>query len=247
MMTVARRSWFRRAASFATAAGSMTGRRRRSRTSTRSRCAGRPTTCWSFACRRTACRGSRQQVGTIPDHRPGLQEEPHRHLVGHLTCPRVVVDENGLEVSRSTGELEDVLTDADIVLTVTGRDAAIRKQHFALMKDGVVLCNAGQNSSEIEIDSLRELAATENTLRPNVEELTLGSGKKIFLLAKGNLINLAGGDGNPIEVMDLGLALQTLSLECIALGTKTLRNEPQTVPYEIEQATVKATLKEWVK
>jgi adenosylhomocysteinase len=147
----------------------------------------------------------------------------------------------------NTGELEDVLTDADIVLTVTGRDAAIRKQHFALMKDGVVLCNAGQNSSEIEIDSLRELAATENTLRPNVEELTLGSGKKIFLLAKGNLINLAGGDGNPIEVMDLGLALQTLSLECIALGTKTLRNEPQTVPYEIEQATVKATLKEWVK
>ncbi len=147
----------------------------------------------------------------------------------------------------NTGELEDVLASADIVLTVTGRDAAIRKQHFALMKDGAVLCNAGQNSSEIEIDSLREMAVTEHTLRPNVEQLTLGSGKKVFLLAKGNLINLAGGDGNPIEVMDLGLALQTLSLECIALGIKTLRNEPQTVPHEIEQATVRAALKEWVK
>jgi adenosylhomocysteinase len=146
-----------------------------------------------------------------------------------------------------TGVLEDVLGSADIVLTVTGRDAAIRTKHFELMKDGVVICNAGQNSSEMDIDSLREMAVKERTLRPNVEQLTLDSGKRVFLLAQGNLINLAGGDGNPIEVMDLGLAMQALSLECIALRAGTLRNEPQTVPYEIEQATVKAALKEWVK
>ena len=146
-----------------------------------------------------------------------------------------------------TGALEDVLADADIVLTVTGRDAALRKEHFELMKDGVVLCNAGQNSSEIEIDSLRAMAVNEAALRPNIEQFLLDSGKQVFLLAKGNLINLAGGDGNPIEAMDLGLALQTLSLECIALHAETLRNEPQTVPHEIEQATVKAALQEWVK
>jgi adenosylhomocysteinase len=146
-----------------------------------------------------------------------------------------------------TGVLEDVLSDADIVISVTGRNAAIQKEHFELMKDGVVLCNAGQNSSEIDIESLREMAITEHTLRPDIEQLTLDSGKKFFLLAKGNLINLAGGDGNPIEVMDLGLALQTLSLECIALRAKTLRNEPQTVPHEIEQATLKAALQEWIK
>ena len=120
----------------------------------------------------------------------------------------------------NTGVLEEVLAGADIVITVTGRDFAIQKEHFELMKDGVVLCNAGQNSSELDIESLREMAATEHTLRPNIEQLTLDSGKKFFLLAQGNLINLAGGDGNPIEVMDLGLALQTLSLECIALLPK---------------------------
>jgi adenosylhomocysteinase len=147
----------------------------------------------------------------------------------------------------NTGELEDVLPGADIVITVTGRDAAIQKEHFELMKDGVVLCNAGQNSSEIDIESLREMAVTEHTLRPDIEQLTLDSGKKFFLLAQGNLINLAGGDGNPIEVMDLGLALQTLSLECIALSAETLSNKPQTVPHEIEQATLRAALKEWVK
>lgn len=146
-----------------------------------------------------------------------------------------------------TGALEEVLSGADIVITVTGREAAIRKEHFELMKDGVVLCNAGQNSTEMEIDSLREMAATEHTLRPNIEQLTLDSGKKLFLLAQGNLINLAGGDGNPIEVMDLGLALQALSLECIALRAETLSNGPQTVPQDIEQATLRAALKEWVR
>ena len=146
-----------------------------------------------------------------------------------------------------TGVLEDVLAGADIVITVTGRDSAIQKEHFELMKDGVVLCNAGQNSSEMDLESLREAAATEHTLRPNIEQLTLDSGKKFFLLAQGNLINLAGGDGNPIEVMDLGLALQTLSLECIALRAETISNGPQTVPHAIEQATLRAALKEWVK
>lgn len=145
-----------------------------------------------------------------------------------------------------TGVLEDVLSDADIVITVTGRDAAIQKQHFELMKDGVVICNAGQNSSEIDIGALREMAVQEHTLRPNIEQLTLDSGKKYFLLAQGNLINLAGGDGNPIEVMDLGLALQTLSLKCIALSAETLKNEPQCVPHDIEEATLNAALQEWV-
>ena len=146
-----------------------------------------------------------------------------------------------------TGELEDLLGEADMVVTVTGRAEAIQAQHFDLMKDGVVLCNAGQNQTEIDLDFLREQAEQEHTIRPNVEELRMADGKKFFLLARGNLINLAGGDGNPIEVMDLGLALQTLSLECIALGKEKLPDGPQSVPYEIEQATLRAALQAWVK
>jgi adenosylhomocysteinase len=177
--------------------------------------------------------GVAQRLRGLGAHVTVVDTEPLTQLEAHLE-------------GFKTGVLEDVLGEADIVITVTGRDAAIQEQHFELMKDGVVLCNAGQNSSEIDIESLREMAAQEHTLRPNIEQLTLNSGKKYFLLAQGNLINLAGGDGNPIEVMDLGLALQTLSLECIALNAKTLRNEPQSVPYDIEQATLNAALQEWV-
>jgi adenosylhomocysteinase len=146
----------------------------------------------------------------------------------------------------NTGDLDDVLPGADIVLTVTGRDGVLAKAHFERMKDGVVLCNAGQNSSEIDVAGLTAMSATVRPLRPDIEEFVLDSGKTFFLLAKGNLINLAGGDGNPIEVMDLGLALQALSLERLARRDRSLVNGPQTVPADIEQAVVKAALKQWV-
>ncbi len=146
----------------------------------------------------------------------------------------------------NTGDLDDVLPGADIVLTVTGRDGVLAKAHFERMKDGVVLCNAGQNSTEIDVAALTDMSATVRPLRPDIEEFVLESGKTFFLLAKGNLINLAGGDGNPIEVMDLGLALQSLSLERLARRDRSLVNGPQTVPADIEQAVVKAALKQWV-
>ncbi len=178
-------------------------------------------------------RGVAQRLRGLGAHVTVVDTAPLAQLEAHL---------EGFQ----TGVLEDVLPGAGIVITVTGRDAVIRREHFEIMRDGVVLCNAGQNSTEMDIAALREMAATEQTLRPDVEQLTLESGKKLFLLARGNLINLAGGDGNPIEVMDLGLALQALSLECLALRAGTLDNGPQTVPHDIEQATLRAALNEWV-
>ena len=137
-----------------------------------------------------------------------------RGLGAHVT----VVDSSPLAQLEAhlegfrTADLENALPDADIVLTVTGRNHAVQEHHFELMKDGVVLCNAGQNEFEMELSALRNMSKAVRILRPNIEELTLPSGKKYFLLARGNLINLAGGDGNPIEVMDLGLALLILLL-----------------------------------
>ena len=123
-----------------------------------------------------------------------------------------------------TAKLEDALPGADIIVTVTGIHHAITSEHFDLMKDGVMLCNAGANEFEMDLEFLYEAAETTLAIRPDIEQLNLPSGKKYFLLARGNSINLAGGDGNPIEVMDLGLALQTLSLEHIALHADKLEN-----------------------
>lgn len=61
-------------------------------------------------------------------------------------------------------------------------------------------------------------------IRPHVITYKIGGvDKELFLLSDVNLANLSAGDGNPIEIMDLGLVLQTLSLEQIALDVKSLK------------------------
>ncbi|EPG2643717.1 adenosylhomocysteinase, partial [Providencia stuartii] len=65
-------------------------------------------------------------------------------------------------------------------------------------------------------------------------------------MSDANLVNLSAGNGNPIEVMDLGLALQTLSLEKIALSSKTLKNIPQPVPFDIEMKVAQLACDNWI-
>ena len=109
----------------------------------------------------------------------------------------------------------------------------------------MILCNAGQNQFEMDIDAIYNTAERAREIRPNVEELILPSGK-ILSFSKRNSVNLAAGDGNPIEIMDLGLSLQSLSLEFLATRADELVPGPQTVPWEIENSTVKAAISEWV-
>ena len=142
--------------------------------------------------------------------------------------------------------LEKALPNANALVTATGRHHAIQAHHFDMMRDSVILCNAGQNQFEMDIDAIYNTAERAREIRPNVEELILPSGKKFFLLARGNSVNLAAGDGNPIEIMDLGLSLQSLSLEFLATRADELVPGPQTVPWEIENSTVKAAISEWV-
>lgn len=145
----------------------------------------------------------------------------------------------------NTATLECAIPEADLVVTVTGRQGVLSSEHFEMMKEGVILCNAGHFEFEMDIASLKSLAKHAHAIRPNIDQYTLASGRKIFLLAKGNPVNLAAGDGNPIEVMDLGLALQSLSLEYIVKHADELNKVPQTVPYEVETAVAKAALAAW--
>ena len=69
---------------------------------------------------------------------------------------------------------------------------------------------------------------------PDIQKFKLSDGKLIYLFGKGNSINLTAADGNPIEVMDLGLALQSLSLAYLAGNGQSLPIGPQTVPGKLK-------------
>ncbi len=102
----------------------------------------------------------------------------------------------------------------DFFVTVTGNRDVIKPEHFTKMKDGAVLANAGHFDVEIDVRGLRAMA-TELVPGRNedVQGFVLPTGQTLWLLAEGRLVNLAAGDGHPVEIMDLTFGLQALSLE----------------------------------
>ena len=100
----------------------------------------------------------------------------------------------------------------DIFITATGMKDVIVKRHFESMKDGAVVCNTGHYDVEINIPELEQVATSHREIRLNNDEYTKADGKKIYLLCRGRLVNLAGAEGHPSEVMDMSFANQFMSM-----------------------------------
>ena len=102
----------------------------------------------------------------------------------------------------------------DIFVTVTGSRRVLRREHFERMKDGALLANAGHFDVELDLDELRELAAGGvREVRPLVEQYELADGRRLNLIARGRVVNLAAAEGHPAAVMDVSFALQALCVE----------------------------------
>ena len=130
----------------------------------------------------------------------------------------------------------------DLFITTTGNKDVITKKHFRSMRDGAILANSGHFNLEINIDQLNDIAKSIREVRANIDEYDLGD-KKIYLLSKGRLVNLAGGDGHPIEVMDMSFSLQALCVRYIVEHARGLKNQVYDVPKEIDELVAKLKLK----
>ncbi|MDI6784932.1 MAG: adenosylhomocysteinase [bacterium] len=123
----------------------------------------------------------------------------------------------------------------DVFVTVTGDVSVIRKEHFAVMKDGAIVCNSGHFNVEIDIPALAKMSKKKRQVRDFVEEYTLADGRKINLLGEGRLINLAAAEGHPAVVMDMSFANQALSAEYMVKQGKKLQKKVYRVPLEIDR------------
>ena len=110
------------------------------------------------------------------------------------------------------------------------------------MKDGAILANTGHFNVEIEIPALRQMAVESRAARPFVEEFRLESGRRIFLLADGRLINLSAAEGHPAQVMDMSFANQALSAEFVIQNAGTLDRKVYPVPEEIDKEIARLKL-----
>lgn len=118
--------------------------------------------------------------------------------------------------------MDDAARIGDIFITATGMKDVIVSRHFNVMKDGAIVCNTGHYDCEINVKDLEELAVRKREIRSNNEEFTLEDGRRIYLLAKGRLVNLAAAEGHPSEVMDMSFANQFIALLRLAREGKDM-------------------------
>lgn len=110
-------------------------------------------------------------------------------------------------------KVHEAVKHADLLITATGNINIVTGEDFKYMKDGCMMANSGHFNVEINQTDLEELSTSCNKLKPDIDEYVMPDGRKLYLLAEGRLVNLAGerGQGHPAEIMDLSFAMQALS------------------------------------
>jgi adenosylhomocysteinase len=106
----------------------------------------------------------------------------------------------------------------EIFITVTGSRGVLGREHFQRMRDGALLANAGHFDVEIDLEALAALADGVREVLPLVEQYEVGD-RKLNLLARGRVVNLAAGEGHPAAVMDMSFANQALAAEHLAAAS----------------------------
>jgi len=130
----------------------------------------------------------------------------------------------------------------DVFVTVTGCKDVIVKRHFLMMKDGAICCNAGHFDCEVNVKELKESSVSSSELRNNIIGYKLDNGRTVCVIAEGRLVNLASGDGHPVEIMDMSFALQAQSARYIAASGRDLAIDVYQTPEVIDNRVAEILL-----
>jgi len=130
----------------------------------------------------------------------------------------------------------------DVFITVTGDIHIFRAEHFAVMKDSVILANAGHFDVELDLAELDEMAVARRDLRDNLEEYELADGRRIIVVAQGRLVNLGAAEGHPADVMDMSFADQALAAEWLVANAEDLAPEVYVLPHDLDEEVARMKL-----
>ncbi|MCD6461504.1 MAG: adenosylhomocysteinase [Thermoplasmata archaeon] len=138
--------------------------------------------------------------------------------------------------------MAEAVEDADFLVTATGCAGVVSSEHFKRIKDGCVLANAGHFDNEVDKEALSSLARERRRVREFVDRYVLGDGRRIDLLAEGRLVNLAVGQGHPVEIMDMSFAIQALCAAHVVSHAGELEPGVHPVPREIDERVARLEL-----
>lgn len=130
----------------------------------------------------------------------------------------------------------------EVFITGTGNLRVLGTEHFERMRDGALLANAGHYDHEFDLAGLQKMAVESREVRRNVTEYQLSDGRRLHVLARGRLVNIAAADGHPVEIMDLTFAVQALAAHYLVAHAKDLGPGIQPIPPEIDDLVARHKL-----
>jgi adenosylhomocysteinase len=115
---------------------------------------------------------------------------------------------DGLAVVR----LDDVVGEADLVITATGGRDIVTADHMARMKHNAIVGNIGHFDTEVDMVGLAAVPGMVRVeVKPQVHEWRFPDGHAVLVLSEGRLLNLGNATGHPSFVMSTSFCNQTLA------------------------------------
>lgn len=145
----------------------------------------------------------------------------------------------GYEVKK----LDNVIGNADIVITTTGNKDIVVDRHFKAMKDKTIVCNIGHFDNEIDMAWLnKNYGHTKSEVKPQVDIYNV-EGNDIIVLAEGRLVNLGCATGHPSFVMSNSFTNQTLAQIELWKNSENYKNEVYMLPKHLDEKVARLHLK----
>ena len=132
-------------------------------------------------------------------------------------------------------KMDDAAPIGDIFICATGCKDVLVGRHFDRMKDGVLIANSGHFDVEANKEDLARNCTEIVQRKPGIQAYIQKDGRALNLLAEGRLVNLAGGNGHPAEIMDMSFGIQALCVERMALEGKDYECKLYDVPEDIDR------------
>jgi adenosylhomocysteinase len=157
--------------------------------------------------------------------------EPRRALEAHM---------EGYEVMP----MQEAAKEGDVFVTTTGNRDVITREDFEVMKDGVLLANAGHFDVEVDLDALADLAVDTFDARDGVRAYEMADGRELNVLAEGRLVNLATpiALGHPVEVMDQSFGVQAVCVRELVESGAEYEPGVHDVPDELDREVAEIKL-----
>ncbi len=130
---------------------------------------------------------------------------------------------------------------ADFVVTATGCKNVVGDEAIKHAKDGCVLSNSGHFNNEISTPALEKYSRSSKEVRDDVVGYDMKDGRTLYLVAEGRLVNLAVGQGHPVEIMDMSFALQMLAAEYV-VRNPDMEPGVHRIPAELDEMVAKLRL-----